>query len=912
MRSLCLVSLLIAILLPESVRGEFSFEEYKDRLPWIWESPTKAPIPAVANKEWPADEIDTFILAALEESAMTPAPPASDRHWFRRANFAITGLPPTAGATEEFLSRDSKDRRRDAVLALLASPHYGERWARHWMDLVRYAESRGHESDFGIANAWRYRDYLVRAFNGDVPYNDFVAEHLAGDLLASPRLDPETKANESILGTGWPFLGEEVHSPVDIRQDECDRTDNKIDVLSKTFLGLTVACARCHDHMFDAIYQKDYYALSGFVASSSYRQVRYQSIEVNKTQARKLEALRAKTATQALKNFAREAATHFAELSKKPTFRVPGPLTIKPEVGQNVRVVADYTRPGITPWIADGPSFGNGVSAEGSLILGSNPDEPGLRIAGYGAARRDPFWNGLKITDSANDAGSFNSHSRSGKMIRTPAFELKTGRLHYLIRGNAFVYAGVGQHIMITGPLHGRLIQRPKIDGDQPRWVSHDLSRYAGLRTHIEFGAESGSPLEVLMVVEADKPPAVEQKQLNLTRLDLSAAWKDLADGVVEKENLHAARWIVEQPKLTASQIAPSYLKELDAIRKGVKWESGLAVAWLDGNGVNEYNMDRGDPAKPLEPATRGLPRAFGLSPIDSKTSGRLELARQVTSPKNPLTARVMVNRIWHQLFGLGLVRTVDNFGWLGERPSHPELLDYLATEFVETHQWSIKSFLTRLLLTKAYGQSSISADPSFDQRDPNNVLLHRMPVRRLEAEAIRDSVLAVSGRLEPKIGGKPVPTYLDEFVVGRGRPGGGPLDGGGRRSLYTSVRRNFLPTLMLAFDFPAPFSTKGKRDITNVPAQSLALMNDKLIYEQAKIWAQKVLKEMPSATPEERLNHMFENAFTRRAGRHEIAILMESLPGLMELHGDNPNSEGLWQDLCHSLFSMNDFIYLP
>ena len=912
MRTLCLLSLLVAILLPESARGEFAFQEYKDRLSWIWESPTKAPAPAVADKEWPTDEIDAFILATLEESAMSPAPPASDRHWFRRVNFAITGLPPTPEATEEFLSNADQDRRKSAVLDLLASPHYGERWARHWMDLVRYAESRGHESDFGIANAWRYRDYLVRAFNADVPYNDFVTEHIAGDLLAAPRLDPQTKANESILATGWPFLGEEVHSPVDIRQDECDRTDNKIDVLSKTFLGLTVACARCHDHMFDAIYQKDYYALSGFVASSSYRQVRYESIEVNKAQARKLAALRAKTATQVLKNFAREAEPHFVELSKQPTYRVPGPFRVQPEEGQNVRVIADYTRPNLTPWIVDGPSFGSGVSAEGSLLLGSNPDEPGLRIAGYGAARRDPFWNGLKITDSANDSGSFNSHSRSGKMIRTPAFELKTGRLHYLIRGHASVYAGVGQHIMITGPLHGRLIQRPKVDGDQPRWVSHDLSRYAGLRTHIEFGAEGGSPLEVLMVVEADKPPPVEQKQLNLTRLDLSAAWKDLADGVVEKENLHAARWIVEQPKLKASQIASSYLKELDAIRKGVKWESSLAVAWLDGNGVNEYNMDRGDPASPLEPATRGLPKAFGLSPIDSKNSGRLELARQVTSPSNPLTARVMVNRIWHQLFGLGLVRTVDNFGWLGERPSHPELLDYLATEFVETHEWSIKSFVARLLLTKAYGQSSTSADPAFDQKDPTNILLHRMPVRRLEAEAIRDSVLAVSGRLERKIGGKPVPTYLDEFVVGRGRPGGGPLDGAGRRSLYTSVRRNFLPTLMLAFDFPAPFSTKGKRDITNVPAQSLALMNDKLIYEQARIWAQKVLKEMPSATPEERLNRMFENAFTRRAGRHEIAILMESLPGLMELHGGNPNSEGLWQDLCHSLFSMNDFIYLP
>ena len=340
MRTLCLLSLLVAILLPESARGEFAFQEYKDRLSWIWESPTKAPAPAVADKEWPTDEIDAFILAALEESAMSPAPPASDRHWFRRVNFAITGLPPTPEATEEFLSNADQDRRKSAVLDLLASPHYGERWARHWMDLVRYAESRGHESDFGIANAWRYRDYLVRAFNADVPYNDFVTEHIAGDLLAAPRLDPQTKANESILATGWPFLGEEVHSPVDIRQDECDRTDNKIDVLSKTFLGLTVACARCHDHMFDAIYQKDYYALSGFVASSSYRQVRYESIEVNKAQARKLTALRAKTATQVLKNFAREAEPHFVELSKQPTYRVPGPFRVQPEEGQDVRVIA--------------------------------------------------------------------------------------------------------------------------------------------------------------------------------------------------------------------------------------------------------------------------------------------------------------------------------------------------------------------------------------------------------------------------------------------------------------------------------------------------------------------------------------------------------------------------------------------
>jgi hypothetical protein len=908
MRTPFLITGLLAVA-PGVLPAAFEFEDYKERLPWIWETPKRHALPAVQNPHWSRDDLDRFILSALEKNKITPAAPASDRQWFRRVTFALTGLPPAATETRAFLEDPSPDRRRKVVQSQLASPHFGERWARHWMDLVRYAESRGHESDFGIANAWQYRDYLVRALNADVPYDQFVREHLAGDLLDPPRLHPETGGNESILGTGWPFLGEEVHSPVDIRQDECDRTDNKIDVLSKTFLGLTVACARCHDHKFDAIYQKDYYSLSGFIASSSYRQVRFDSMERNKVQARKLAALRMELASTVIKKFVKEATPHFNEIAKPATYRIPGPLAITPP--ENMRVLADYTRPGATPWIVDGPSFGSAVSQEGTLLFGSTEEEPGLRIAPWGAARRDPFWNALKIVGSENDAGSFNSHSRSGKMLRTPAFELKTGKLHYLIRGHAFVYAGVSQHIMVTGPLHGRLIQKPKIDGDEPRWVTHNLTPYAGLRTHIEFGAEGTSPLEVLMVVESEQAPKIARKQLNLTRNDLSLAWRDLADGTIEKENLHAARWILEQPGLKASQIAPDYLQRLEGIRKNVKWDSRLAVAWLDGNGVNEYIMDRGSPTQLLDPAVRRLPEALGYAPLDTRTSGRLELARQLTHPKNPLTARVMVNRIWHQLFGQGLVRTVDNFGWLGERPSHPELLDYLAREFVDTHKWSVKSLIERLILTSTFAMSSESADPRFDELDPNNIQLHRMPVRRLEAEAIRDAVLAISGRLDRKVGGKPIPTYLDEFVVGRGRPGGGPLDGGGRRSIYTSVRRNFLPTLMLAFDFPSPFSTKGKRDITNVPAQSLALMNDKLIYEQANIWAQHILKEMPNTSPLERFKRMFEEAFARPPATHELTILMESLPELMQLHGGNPNSRELWHDLCHGLFSMNDFIYL-
>jgi hypothetical protein len=905
-----LLILLLGLLPAGLASADFDFEGYKERLPWIWETPKRPAIPSVGGNSWPADPIDNFILAELDKNKMAPAAPAGDRQWLRRVHFAVTGLPPTPEESQVFLADQSPDRKRSVLRKLFDSPHYGERWARHWMDLVRYAESRGHESDYLIANAWQYRDYLVRALNADVPYDQFVTEHLAGDLMEKPRLNPETGANESVLGTGWAFLGEEVHSPVDIRADECDRTDNKIDVVSKAFLGLTVACARCHDHKFDAIKQTDYYALSGFIASSSYRQVRFESMEQNRAALAKLDTLRAELRPQIAKAFTEAAREGFATaLPKQDQYEIPGPLTLEPIEG--LRVIADYTRPGATPWIADGPSFGSGVSRAGELILGSSPGEPALRIAPYGAARRDPFWNGLKIVDSENDSGSFDGQSRAGKMVRTPNFELKSGKLHYLIRGEANVYAGVSQHIMVTGPLHGALIQKPKVEGDQPRWVSHDLSRYAGLRAHIEFGPQGDSPLEILMVVESDRQPQLLNAPVTVTREDLSRAFKDLADGEIEPANISAARWLVDQAGIKAEQVSGDYLTRLEELRKEVRWDSRLAVAWLDGTGVNEYTLDRGSAAKPLDPAIRRLPEAFGGPPIDAPNSGRGELARQIVSPDNPLTARVMVNRIWHHLFGRGLVRTVDNFGWLGERPSHPELLDYLAREFVETHKWSVKSFTERLLLTSTYGMASESSDPAFDQSDPDNVLLHRMPVRRLEAEAIHDAVLAISGRLDPRMGGKPIMAHLDEFIVGRGRPGSGPLDGAGRRSIYTSVRRNFLPTLLLAFDFPTPFSTKGQRDVTNVPAQSLALMNDKFIYEQSRVWAERILREMKDASPQQRLESMFASAFARPPSDAELSGCLETLTQLMPLYGGNPQSPELWQDLCHACFSMNDFIYL-
>jgi hypothetical protein len=268
----------------------FDLTERKERLPWIWQIPARQPVPTPARTAATTD-VDRFLRARLEAAGIQPAPPTDDRTWLRRVHFALIGLPPSPETIHAFLNDSSPAKRERIVDVLLQSPHFGERWARHWMDLVRYAESRGHESDFLIPNAWQYRDYLIRALNDDVPYDRFVAEHLAGDLLP-PRLNAATGANESVLGTGWAFLGEEVHSPVDIRQDECERVDNKVDVLSKTFLGLTVACARCHDHKFDAISQRDYYALSGFVLGSSYRQVRFETMEQHARAAQDLEELR--------------------------------------------------------------------------------------------------------------------------------------------------------------------------------------------------------------------------------------------------------------------------------------------------------------------------------------------------------------------------------------------------------------------------------------------------------------------------------------------------------------------------------------------------------------------------------------------------------------------------------------------
>jgi hypothetical protein len=891
---------------------------------------------------------------------------------------------------------------------LLASAQFGERWARHWLDLVRYGESRGHEFDPNIPDAWQYRDYVIRALNHDVPYNQFVTEHIAGDLLPKPRLNKEQGFNESILGTGFWFLGEEVHSPVDIRSDEADRYDNRIDVLSKTFLGLTVSCARCHDHKFDAISTKDYYALYGFLRSSNYRLVRFDSLEHNKKIASDLARLRDDSRREILKAYASaikpaldrtadyilaaldamsavdavEAngrgdqprglvdrldkiaaerkldakrlawwVLHLQRAAKEPgnplhfwakaapdsknramlleTLRKQELAATKPKAG--AEIVFDYAASQPEDWMPDDAAFGTRPVRPGDARFSTDPNKPIAELLDYSAAERDPAFNGLKMAAGSQLDPSGLGYDRAGHTIRTPSFTVKSGRVYYLVKGSGKAYASVDGHVVIAGPLHAALI-RSFAAGDRFQWILHDLSAYQGHRAHFEFTADSPD-FAVSMVAQGDAPPKFAGRPaewlLNAlakeSTADVAAAFQRQLVEVAElmaKDELHdpdrarLGSWMIQHAELfgvedtTIGKLGQYFLDEQAKLVKQIKFESRLALAIQDGSPEDEAVFIRGSHKTPGEIVPRRLLESLaGTKPIGSKTgSGRLELARQMSDPSvNPFVARVMVNRIWHHLFGRGIVASTDNFGFLGERPTHPELLDYLATQFVNDG-WSVKKLIRSVVLSRTYQMSS-HVDPVADAADPENLLLHRMRMRRLEGEAIRDAMLSASGRLNQQMYGPSILVHLTPFLDGRGRPASGPLDGDGRRSLYIAVRRNFLSPMMLAFDTPSPFSTVGRRTVSNVPAQSLILMNDPFVHLMAETWGKK-LAAMPGDA-KSKIDRMYLSAFGRRPNDGEVADCLAFLASQGKTAARGMDDAKVWKELAHVIFNVKEFIFL-
>ncbi|GAB5406186.1 MAG: PSD1 and planctomycete cytochrome C domain-containing protein [Aureliella sp.] len=891
----------------DTLRPKFDLQQRRASH-WAWQPMGDPMPPKVEAHSWPKHSIDNFILSKLESAGLQPAPAADRNTLIRRLSFDLIGLPPTPEQIDSFLSDSRPDAVERLVDRLLASEHFGERWGRNWLDLVRYAESRGHEFDEDAENAYQYRDYVIRALNADLPYDDFVREHIAGDLLPNPRLHPTKGFNESILGTGFWFLGEWVHSPVDIRKDESDRFDNMIDVMSKTFLGVTVACARCHDHKFDAISTADYYSLSGFLQSSDYHQVRFETLEHNKRIAGTLEKKE--------HNF-RSQISSLAELPNSDELLAE--LDSKTELsGLSPQVIVDYTglfrdtiarpdepgssspSPGASDdgWMQYGFTFGGGPQQAGAPRLRESGD---VELNQWPAATNDSIWSGLESSSepSTNARNKLRKIDASGRTLRSPTFRVQDGVIHCYVQGAGDIVACVDSHRLVAGPLHGETIVKVN-DKPGPQWIRLNLTRYIGHRVHLEFTPAKDATLSVSLVSEGDISKLKSAIEKSRTQLgDLVSQHQSRLDDLAKA---------TDDPGKRFKGIAKNWSRARRNLKKKIRLNSQTAMAMVDGSPEDDTILIRGSSSNPGDIVARQMLTALNsvsaLPPATPSRSGRLGLAEQINAPDNPLSTRVIVNRIWHHLLGRGIVATTDDFGVLGMRPTHPELLDHLAQQFLDNGR-SIKGLIKTICLSQTY-QMSGDVTSKAKLQDPKNLLLHHRVPKRLEGEIIRDALLAISGKLDKTQFGPPVPIHLTAFMEGRGRPSkSGPMDGDCRRTIYVAVRRNFLSPFSLAFDTPVPFSTMGRRNSSNVPAQSLILLNDPLVHELSTAWATKIASE--NASTADRINALFLTAFARSPTDQEYQVAS----AFLQDDSSSSDSSQRLSEFAHALINAKEFIFV-
>lgn len=845
---------------PQGEPGEFDLEARASAL-WSFQPIQRPEVPLVETAAWPRTPVDRFILHRLEVEGLDPAPESDRRALIRRATFDLHGLPPSPEEIDAFLNDDRPDAYERLIDRLLASPRYGERWGRHWLDVVRYCETSGHEQDFDILEARRYRDYVIRAWNDDLPYDQFLIEHLAGDLIEQPRRRPVTGENESILATTVHYLIEGRHSPVDLFEEQRTRVDFQLDVVGKAFLGLTITCARCHDHKFDPISTADYYALAGYFQSSRHHYKAIDDPEPLQARLAELKAIRS-----SLRSW---IETQRAEPEAAPATASASSSSTDGTASMSETLFESFDGPTYDGWFVTGPAFGAGPTQAGDLIVRED-----------GAALLEPGW-------AHSGAIAEPLHG----VLRSQTFTIERPFIHLRVVGR-----GGRIHVVLDGfeklryPIYGGLtvgVDQP----EEPTWVTIHVGDWKGHRAYLELadGAVADYRTNDVKLHRAEGFLAIDEIHVSDDRQPPKRA----------RAGPLASRWSLESGPAEARAQIDRYLQLAAEVP-----EPTFALCLGDGTPENVPLHIRGSTKNRGEPVPRRFLEALDEAPSSPPpdTSGRMALARKIASPENPLTARVLVNRLWHHHFGRGIVATPDDFGSMGKPPTHPELLDWLAAEFVDSG-WSIKH-LHRVIMTSAVYRMSSDAIPEADARDETNRLWHRRATRRLEAEAIRDAMLACSGRLDSRMFGPGVPVHLTPFMQGRGRPkSSGPLDGDGRRSLYLSVRRNFLPPFLLAFDFPTPNMPRGRRDVSNVPAQALVLWNDPFVIEQARRWADRLLAEIPDDA-EARVERLYLEGLGRPPTDTERRRAFDFL-------GDRAEDPVAWADLAHVLINSKEFIYI-
>ena len=1103
----------VPVLSSSKKRKSFNLEKRRNSH-WCWQPITPPSIP-VAESAKKLHPIDQLIRAKLAYAGLLPSKPADKRTWLRRVTFDLTGLPPSLADIENFIADKSDDSFQTVVDRLLASPHYGEKWARHWMDLVRYAETCGHEFDYPLENPHEYRDYLIRAFNHDLPYDQLLTEHVAGDLISSPRIHPEKKFNESIIGTGYWYFHEAVHAPTDSKVDNADRMENQLDVFGKTFLGLTIGCARCHDHKFDAISEKDYYSLAAFMQGSNRQEYPLDEGGKREEISRQLLSL-TKEGFMSVKKFGFKSvkpSDYWNVSSKLMETKKVAPTDDDPWDGE---VLGDFET-NFLEWKPEGKAFGTGPQTKTSgrnpvtnyhgkgwagslltggdnltgslfspefiitkrfmnfLIAGGAIEKVGVELwieesrkiisrgsnneiftpkswdisgylgkkaqirlidnatGGWGHIHADRFvqsnapaaelidpplpsdvlitrvsaenklskktllsWcqhfgkrtnlqslsqriksaknshNGLVkaeqnfIQNSQSFANFTSSEIPKGWKITGEAFKPRGHRLISFDGSNLFPNRNVLSSNILGNRRVGNL-RSPHFKIEHDQILIKAKAKKAFMRVVVDnyhMGKHSGLLFGGTVIKEANSDG--DFKWFSLSPRKYKGHWAYLefvdrgTDAYLEIDEVRFANsgigrrpdsrfsLLLGDDKIEAGnlpQFLDSFLeKSFDKINAGkFSGEEYEFLNYLHSEGLipfeNQQNIagilkqavviDSKTPRERYVLAmgegsefqgnvyVRGSPHKLGdpvhgrnLTALGGQTGSRLDLATQLTSEDNPLVSRVMANRIWLQFFGRGIVPTPDDFGPMGQEPSHPELLDWLANDFRENN-WSVKNLIRKIVLSQTYRQSS-TLNPSNDKNkvslaDPENILLHKMPVRRLHAEFIRDSILLFSGRIDKKLFGPSVPIYKTAFMTGRGGKKNGPLDGAGRRSIYGSVYRNFLSPFMLAFDQPAPFGTKGKRSVSNVPAQSLALMNDPFVIGQCKMMGKNIFQA--KMTKSESVGSLFEMITGKPPSPKAEEKLLAFLETQTKAHGSL--TEDVWADLAHVLINSKGFLFL-
>jgi len=827
--------------------------------------------------------IDRFVDAKLAEQGLPPNPAADRLTLVRRLYFALTGLPPMPEEIDAFLT--SGQPVAALVDELLARPAFGEKWARHWLDWIRYAESHGSEGDPKLVNAHYFRDYLIRALNTDVPYDQLVREQIAGDLLEKPRINRDLGLNESLIGTAHWRMVFHGFSPTDALDEKVRFTDDQINVFSQAYLGLTVSCARCHNHKFDAISQADYYALFGIFGSTRPGRAAADLPEVLHARDGEL-AVRKSEIRQALSRDWLAALPGLKRrlLADSGKDGNPGLLAEWRAVRGEGDLAAAWERrraqwkseqdPGtaVRRWELGQPAVAEQWFAYGSGWKGE-PARPGeFAIAPEGEFAVTGIYPASVLSHAVT--------SKQGARFESPDVHLdEETDLWVLVRGDG---GATARYVVHDYPRSGTIYPVTELKAGPWRWQKYELAYWKNDDVHLELTTAMDAPLlakensrswfavrEARLVIKGQAAPVVRREFAGplFDAVHEPATPETLADGFVSTVqgaiNAWAAGSLSDAQALllddcVSDNLLPNKLDRLPSARPVIlayrEIEAQVPVArrvpgLAEWRGRDQPLFVRGDHKKPSEIIPRRFLDAIDPSPYQTAESGRRQLAEDLLREDNPFTRRVIVNRIWHHLFDRGLVASPDNFGRLGEPPSHPELLDYLATHFVAEQGWSLKSLIRSIVRTEAW-QRSTEPSALAREKDPQNLWLSHRNVHRLEAEAIRDSLLAVSGRLSS-----------DRFVS----PSGGSSS---NRSIYVEVIRNRLDPFLATFDAPIPFGAKGRRDITNVPAQSLALMNDPFVLEAARRLAVRCGVE---ASETDRIRSMWRLALGRLPADPEI-----------------------------------------